>query len=159
MSTEVRSSLIMKTKMPTVLLTLLLVGTALSLVAPVIAQGNGPKYTKYVSPLSNNAGERWGQVIYNVNPEDDGTFELEVEIEEYLPFANSTVNVKLDGTSIGIIDVDENGNGKATFYVESFDPASNVIEVVFDSTPTPAAIALKTSTDDYHLWVKGPGPK
>ncbi|WP_455369063.1 hypothetical protein [[Eubacterium] cellulosolvens] len=151
--------MIMKPKIPIIMLTLLLVGTALSLVTPVIAQGNGPKYTKYVSPLNNGAGERWGQVIYNVNPEDDGTFELEVEIEEYLPFADSTVNVKLDGTSIGTIDVDENGNGKATFYVDSFDPASNVIEVVFDSTPTPAAIALKTSIDDYHLWVKGPGRK
>ncbi len=148
-------------KMPAIMMMILLVGMTLTLVAPVIAPpgGNGPKDTKYVSPLKNGTGERWGQVIYNVNPEDDGTYELEVEIEEYLPYADSTVNVKLDGTSIGTIEVDENGNGKATFYVTAFDPASNTIEIVFDTTLTPAMIALRTTTDDFNEWAKVKGPK
>ncbi|MFC1505610.1 hypothetical protein ACFLQ6_00915 [Thermoproteota archaeon] len=148
-------------KMPAIIMTILLVGMALTLVAPVMAPpgGNGPKYTKYVSPLKNGADERWGQVICNVNPEDDGTYELEVEIEEYMPFAESIVNVKLDGTSLGTIEVDENGNGKATFYVTAFDPASNTIEIVFDTTLTPAMIALRTTTGDFHEWVKVKGPK
>lgn len=147
--------------MPAIMMMILLVGMTLTLVAPVIAPpgGNGPKYTKYVSPLKNGADERWGQVIYNVNPEDDGTYELEVEIEEYLPYADSTVNVKLDGTSIGTIEVDENGNGKATFYVTAFDPTSNTIEIVFDTTLTPAMIALRTTTDDFNVWAKVKGPK
>ena len=147
--------------MPAIMMMILLVGMTLTLVAPVIAPpgGNGPKYTKYVSPLKNGAGERWGQVIYNVNPEDDGTYELEVEIEEYLPYADSTVNVKLDGTSIGTIEVDENGNGKPTFYITAFDPTSNTIEIVFDTTLTPAMIALRTTTDDFNVWAKVKGPK
>ncbi len=148
-------------KMPAIMMMILLVGMTLTLVAPVIAPpgGNGPKYTKYVSPLKNGADERWGQVIYNVNPEDDGTYELEVEIEEYLPYADSTVNVKLDGTSIGTIEVDENGNGKTTFYVTAFDQTSNTIEIVFDTTLTPAMIALRTTTDDFNVWAKVKGPK
>lgn len=147
--------------MPAIMMMILLVGMTLTLVAPVIAPpgGNGPKYTKYVSPLKNGVDERWGQVIYNVNPEDDGTYELEVEIEEYLPYADSTVNVKLDGTSIGTIEVDENGNGKATFYITAFDPTSNTIEIVFDTTLTPAMIALRTTTDDFNEWAKVKGPK
>jgi len=127
-----------------------------SLAIPVYA---GPNFTKYVSPLKNGADDRFGQVIYMTNPEDDGTFELEVEIEEYMPFAESTVNVKLDGTLLGTIDVDELGNGKLTFYVSAFNPASNIIEVTFSATPTPAMLALRTTTDDFHMWVKGPGKK
>lgn len=148
-------------KMSAMIMTILLVGMALTLVAPVIAPpgGNGPKYAKYVSPLKNGVDERWGQVIYNVNPEDDETYELEVEIEEYMPFADSTVNVKLDGISLGTIEVDENGNGKATFYVTAFDPASNTIEIVFDTTLTPAMVVLRTTTDDYHEWAKVKRPK
>lgn len=148
-----------KNKMKTIL-GLFLVVMALSLVAPVIANGNGPKYTKWVSPLENSGAVSGGQVIYNVNPEDDGTIELEVEIEEYMPFADSTVNVKLDGTIlVPTIDVDADGNGKYTFYVTSFDHTSNTIEIVFAYTLTPAAIALETDITDFHLWAKVKGPK
>ena len=149
---------ILKRTSPTTLLApMLLFLFIASLAIPVYA---GPNFPKYVSPLKNGADDRFGQVIFMTNPEDDGTYELEVEIEEYMPFAESTVNVKLDGTLLDpTIDVDELGNGKWTFYVSAFDPASNVIEVTFSATPTPAMIALRTTTDDYHLWVKGPGKK
>jgi len=149
----------MKTKITTLILTLFLAGITLSVVAPALAQGNGPKSLKWVSPLENGVAVGGGQVIYNVNPEDDGTYELEVEIEEYMPFADSTVDVKLDGVSLNTIDVDEYGNGKATFPVTAFAPDTNVVEIVFAYTLTPAMIALSTDTADYHLWVKGSGPK
>jgi len=146
-----------RTSATTVLGPMLLFLFIASLTIPVLAQ---PKAPKWVSPLKNGAGDRFGQVIYMTNPEDDETFELEVEIEEYIPFAESTVNVKLDGTLLDPpIDVDELGNGKWTFYVSAFDPAANVIEITFSATPTPAMLALRTTTDDFHLWVKGPGKK
>jgi len=120
------------------------------LATPALAQGNGPKpwVTKYVASLEY-AGTRYGQVIFNTNPEDDGTYELEVEVEECLALAGSTVNVYLDSELIGTIYIDEYGNGKATFYVDAISIA--------DTVSVEGAITL--TSGDWRLWVKAPGPK
>jgi len=93
---------------------------------------------------------RYGQVIFNTNPEDDGTFELEVEIEECIALAESYVTVSLDGSDIGTIYVGVDGNGKATFYVGSISTGDSVTVVGDD-------ITLKSG--EWRLWVKAPGPK
>ena len=87
-------------------------------------------------------------MIFNVNPKDDGSYELEVEVEEAMDLASSTVSVYMDGELVGEIEVDEFGNGKVTFYVE--DPTDSVISVE-------GAVSL--SSGSWRLWVKGPGPK
>jgi hypothetical protein len=118
------------------------------LIVPVYAKpGNGPKYEKYVSSLGIEE-TRYGQVIFNTNPEDDGTYELEVEIEEAMDLVSSTVSVYMDGELVGEIEVNEYGNGKATFYVEN--PTDSVVTVE-------GAVSL--TSGDWRLWVKGPGPK
>ena len=141
-----------KLSMKAIMLTALLVGMALSLAAPVMANGNGPKYTKYVSPLKDGDSVRLGQVIYNTNPEDNGKYELEVEIEECMALASSWVTVKLDGTVLTPqIWVDADGNGKETFEVDAFAPGSDVIDVGDGE--------LTTDTGDYHTWAKIKGQK
>lgn len=118
------------------------------LVAPVFAgPGNGPKYPKYIASLESD-GVRYGQVIYNTNPEDDGLYELEVEIEECMDLVETTVTVKMNDVVIGEIYVDEYGNGKATFYVDDPTDSSVVVE---------GSITL--SSGDWRLWEKKPGPK
>ena len=118
------------------------------LIVPVYGKpGNGPKYDKYVSSLGIEE-TRYGQVIFNTNPEDDGTYELEVEIEEAMDLASSTISVYMDGELVGEIEVDEFGNGKSTFYVG--DPTDSVISVE-------GAVSL--TSGDWRLWIKGPGPK
>ena len=56
--------------------------TALAIfVAPVFAipgNGNGPKFSKHVANLESDS-TRFGQVIYNTNPEDDDSYRVEVE--------------------------------------------------------------------------------
>jgi len=125
--------------------------TATLLATPTLAQppGLGPKYPKYVASLEDASLARYGQVIFNTNPEDDGTYELEVEIEECLALADSTVNVLLDSTPIGTIYVDAYGNGKATFYVNAIS-TGNTITVE-------GAITLTSGA--WRPWVKAPGPK
>ena len=54
----------------------------------------------------------------------------------------------MDGELVGEIEVDEYGNGKATFYVEN--PTDSVVTVE-------GAVSL--TSGDWRLWVKGPGPK
>jgi hypothetical protein len=103
---------------------MVLIMAASMFIVPVFAgPGNGPKYDKFVASLE--LGQiRYGQIIYNSNPEDDGFYELEVEVEECMDLASTTVDIKIDAVIIGTIDVDEFGNGKATFYVE--DPSLGV---------------------------------
>jgi hypothetical protein len=120
--------------------------------APVLAApGNGPKFPKHVASLEVES-TRFGQVIYNTNPEDDDLYELEVEVEES-SMTDETVMVYLDGVHIGDIDLDENGNGKATFYVAG----------PLDVSATGAVITVEGSitltSTLWRLWVKGPGPK
>ena len=118
------------------------------LVVPVYAKsGNGPKYDKYVASLEIEE-TRYGQVIFNTNPEDDGLYELEVEVEEAMDLASSTVPVYMNGGQIGELEIDEYGNGKATFYVE--DPTDSVVTVEGGITLT---------SGDWRLWIKGSGPK
>jgi hypothetical protein len=134
---------------------ILAVAIATLLVTPAFAArpetlGKGPKYDKYVAPLQAEDGTRYGQVIFNTNPEDNGTYELEVEIEECTYLANSNVTVFLNETEIGTIEVDEYGNGKATFYVGSISTGSTVTVVGDEITLT---------SGEWRLWVKVPGPK
>jgi len=139
----------MKAKAITAVLTIVVLASMLSVMTPALAQpGLGPKYPKYVAPLEDGLGVRYGQAIFNTNPEDDGKYELEVEIEECSALADSTVNVYLDDTLIGTIVVDLYGNGKATFYVDAISEITSHIDV--DTTLTGGV---------WHLWVKAPGPK
>ena len=136
----------MKTKS----LKILVIITALTMfIVPVLAipGGNGPKFTKYVASLETDSA-RFGQVIYHTNPEDDDTYELEVEVEES-SMVDETVAVYLDGVYIDDITLDEFGNGKATFYLAD-DPSGSEITVEGSETLT---------SGDWRLWVKGPGPK
>jgi len=55
---------------------------------------------------------------------------------------------RMDGELVGEIEVDEYGNGKATFYVEN--PTDSVVTVE-------GAVSL--TSGDWRLWVQGPGPK
>jgi len=130
------------------------------MVAPVLA---GPP-DKYVASLELE-GERYGQAIFNTSPEEFMElvdeelvtvlrYELEVEIEECMDLAAeegevNTVPVYVNGIEVGSIDVDEFGNGKATFYVEE-DPAGSEIIVEGEITLT---------SSDWREWVKGPGKK
>jgi hypothetical protein len=117
-------------------------------VTPVFAgPGNGPKHPKYVASLEY-MDVRYGQVIFNTNPEDDGLFELEVEVEECMDLADSVVTVKMNDQEIGTIEIDENGNGKETFYVE--DPTGSTLTVEGGVTLT---------SGEWRDWIKGPGPK
>ena len=128
--------------MKKVLAIVLAVTVTVALMAtPALAQGNGPKYPKWEAPL----GDECGKVIYNTNPEDDLTYELEVEVEECMDLADEIVDVYLDSVMIGTIEIDEFGNGKATFYVEDIDTDS-VVEVM-------DTITLTSST--FVTWVKG----
>ena len=140
----------MKTKHVVPLIILALVGVAL-LATPILAQpkGLGPKYTKYVASLEDENTNRYGQVIFNTNPEDDGKYELEVEIEECLPLADTTVTVYLNGAPIGTIYVDTYGNGKATFYVETISTS--------DTITVENAITLTSGA--WRIWIKAPGQK
>lgn len=120
------------------------------LAIPVLAKpGNGPKHLKHVASLLSDDGVRFGQVIFNENPEDDETYELEVEVEKCLDLADSIVDVKLNGVSIGSMYIDVFGNGKETFYVDSISEADTV-SVEGDTT-------LKNGL--WRPWVKGPGSK
>jgi len=119
-----------------------------SLATPTLAQGNGPKYAKYVASLEY-AGTRYGQVIFNTNPEDNGKYELEVEVEECSALADSTVDVKLNGVSIGTMYIDANGNGKATFYVDAITTG--------DTVSVEGTITLTSGT--WRDWAKIKGPK
>ena len=112
------------------------------------AKGNGPKYDKHVASLEVE-GVRYGQVIFNTNPEDSGTYEMEVEIEECLALADSTVNVSLSAIGVGPIYVDAYGNGKATFYVDAISTGDTI--TVED--------AVTLTSGDWRPWVKGAGPK
>lgn len=120
------------------------------LVTPALAQaeGNGPKYAKYAASLEYES-VRYGQVIFNTNPEDNGTYELEVEIEECSALADNTVTVLLDATGVGTIYVDAYGNGKATFYVDAISTG--------DTITVEGAVTLTSGS--WRLWVKGKGPK
>ena len=118
------------------------------MVTPVFAgPGNGPKHPKYVASLEY-MDVRYGQVIFNTNPEDDGLFELEVEVEECMDLADSVVTVKMNDQEIGTMEIDENGNGKVTFYVE--DPTGSTLTVEGGITLT---------SGEWRDWIKGPGPK
>ena len=127
---------------------LITIMAAALLTASVFAQpGNGPKYVKNVASLM--LGEtRYGQAIFNTNPEDDGRYELEVEVEECTDL-EGTVDVKLNGVSIGTIEIDESGDGKATIPVDSISTGDS-ITVEGDVTLT---------SGDWRLWEKTPGPK
>jgi len=141
----------MKTKAITTVLTIVVLASMFSVVTPALAQpGKGPKYPKHVASLLDGDGIRCGQVIFNTNPEDDGTYELEVEVEECLALADSTVDVKLNGVKIGEIYMDSSGNGKATFYVDSIDSIDDVVTVE-------GAITLTSGV--WRPWVKSPGKK
>jgi hypothetical protein len=120
------------------------------LATPVLAKPNGPrpKYDKYVASLMLGE-DRYGQVIFNTNLED-GKFELEVEVEECMELADSTVDVYLGDELIGTIYIDMYGNGKATFYVTT-DPTGMTITVVYED--------ITLTSGDWRLWVKGKGPK
>ena len=128
-------------------LMLLMAIVALTAIPVFAAPGNGPKYPKYVASLEYDEA-RYGQVIFNTNPEDDGLYELEVEVEECMDLADSTVTVKMNDQVIGEIVIDEFGNGKATFYVE--DPTGST--VVVEGTIT-------LTSGGWRDWIKGPGPK
>jgi hypothetical protein len=121
-------------------------------VPAVFAQpmGNGPKYDKYVASLEYDdvVVVRFGQVIFNTNLEDEG-YELEVEVEECLELANSTVEVKLNSVLINTLDIDEDGNGKATFHVEAISTD--------DMISVEGIIVLDSG--DWRLWYKIKGPK
>lgn len=120
------------------------------LVTPALVQakGNGPKYAKYVASLEYG-GVRYGQAIFNTNPEDNGTYELEVEIEECSALADNTVTVFLDATEIGTIYVDAYGNGKATFYVDAISTGNTV---TVEGT-------VSLTSGSWRLWEKVKGPK
>jgi hypothetical protein len=121
---------------------IVLVVLAAACLAPALAQ---PNFDKYEAPLDD-----CGKVIFNTNWEDEfGGYELEVEVEECLDLAESTVNVSLDGELIGTIEIDEFGNGKATFYVE---------DITTEYTITVEGAVTLTS-GDWVLWMKGPCPK
>ena len=118
-------------------------------VMPTLAQpGLGPKFDKYVASLELD-GDRYGQVIFNTNPEDNGTLEVEVEVEECMDLVNSTVNVYLNSELIGTIDIDEYGNGKDTFYVEAISTDDDIT----------VAGAVILESGEWREWIKGRGPK
>jgi hypothetical protein len=138
----------MKTRAVAGVVAILVLVSMLSAIAPAMAQpGRGPKYDKYVAPLLDEDEVRCGQAIFNTNPEDDGSYELEVEIEECLALADMTVDVYLDGNPIGTLYVDTYGNGKETFYVSSISTSSTV------------GVGTVLTSDVWLLWVKAPGPK
>ena len=92
---------------------------------------------------------RCGQAIFNTNLEDDNCYELEVEVEECMALAESTVTVYLDGTEVGTIYVNEYGNGKETFCVETISTADAVTVV--------GAVTL--TSGEWRLWNQGRGKK
>jgi hypothetical protein len=103
----------------TYLAPVVLVVLAAAFLAPALAKG--PYYDKYEAPLDD-----CGKVIFNTNPEEDGTLELEVEVEECEALANSTVDVYLDSALIDTLFIELDGNGKDTFYVGYIDNTSTV---------------------------------
>ena len=126
-----------------------LVVLAAAFLAPALA---GPNYDKWVASLLNESDVRVGQVIFNTNLEDNGTYEFEVELEECLELANSTVNVTVDGVQIEPFNtpyIDVDGNGKYTFYVGNITNASIVT--------VDGAVTL--TSGDWRLWEKRSGPK
>lgn len=120
------------------------------LATPILAQPTelGPKYPKYVASLLLD-GNRFGQVIFNTNPEDDLTYELEVEVEECMQLAGQTVNVYLNCEPIGTIYIDEYGNGKATFYVQAISTG--------DTITVEGTVTL--TSGEWRPWMKIKGPK
>jgi hypothetical protein len=66
----------------------------------VVMINAGPNYPKHVASLMLDE-DRYGQVIFNTNPDDSGLFEFEVEVEECMDLVNSTVSVKVNGTEVG----------------------------------------------------------
>ena len=88
-------------------------------------------------------------MIFNTHPEDDGTYELEVEVEKCMGLAASTVNVYLGEELIGTMDIDMYGNGKATFYVEDI--------TISDTITVEGAVTL--TSGEWRLWAKVKGPK
>ena len=135
-----------------IVMVLMLTTAAALLATPVLA---GPNFAKHVASLNETGTDpvvRCGQAIFNTNFEDDpeyNGYELEVEVEECMALANSTVNVSLNTTVVGTIDVDLNGDGKATFYVDAISTGATVT-VEGDVTLT---------GDTWRDWVKGRGKK
>jgi hypothetical protein len=147
---EVR--LIMKMIIPTLMLTVLLAG-ALSL-APVIA-GPPAWVTKTVVDLDDSNAVKYGIAILNDNPEDDETFEVEVEVEES-NLAEGLYDVVVDGTTFtDAIYIDANGDGEVTIYSTTLPDLSAVGEV----TVAPGDANELNSDSEDRPWVKGPGPK
>jgi len=139
--------LIMKMMMPTLMLTVLLAGMALSLAAPVMAD---PPEPKWVATLDDGDGPV-GQVILNTNDEDDTeaeSYELEVEVEESA-LADGTYDVKLDGNKIGEIII-AGGNGKVTIPLDSLIDLG-INEITVDG--------ITSDTGTERLWVQGKGKK
>ena len=133
----------------TYLAPVVLVVLAAAFLAPALA--NPPEDAKWVANLTDDDGVRFGQVIINTNPEDDGTFELEVEVEECLALNESIVDVYLNTVWIGNITIDEFGDGKATFYVGEIAPTDEyTVTVEGDDTLTSA---------EWREWVQGAGKK
>lgn len=136
------------------ILGLFLTVMALSLVAPVMATfpGGGPKYDKFIAPLVEPGDSvRYGQVTYNVNPDDqhDDKYEVEVEVEDASAiFQDETVTVTIDSETFSLY-IDADGNGKDTFYVDAI-PTSVTLDDGNDDE-------LETGT--FVLWVKVQGKK
>jgi hypothetical protein len=108
----------------------------------------GPKYPKHVASLMLD-DVRFGQVTFNTNPEDDGKYELEVEVEECLNLVDSTVSVKLNSVEIGTLYLDEFGVGNETFFVDGISTS--------DSIAVEGAVIL--TGGEWRDWLRGPGPK
>jgi hypothetical protein len=132
----------------TYLAPVVLVVLAAAFLAPALA--DPPADAKWVANLTAD-DVRVGQVIINTNPEDDGTLELEVEVEECLALNESIVDVYLNGEWIGNITIDEFGDGKATFYVGEIEPTDEyTVTVEGDDTLTSA---------EWREWQQGRGKK
>ena len=131
-----------------IVMVLMLATAAAFLATPVLAD---PPEDKHVASLGLGDDDlvRCGQAIFNTNLEDDDCYELEVEVEECIALADSTVTVYLDGTEVCTIDVDEFGNGKVDCCVDDIS-TDDIITVVGDVTLT---------SGDWRDWHQGKGKK
>jgi hypothetical protein len=138
-------------KISAIMLTALMVGMALSLIAPVMAN---PPENKWVAHLKDGDGFRVGQVILNTNDEDDTEaemYELEVEVEES-ELANGFYDIMVGGVDTGVDIEIIDGSGKADVYLTSLiDLGTSAGQVSVGELDTD--ITTKT------LWVQGAGKK
>jgi len=126
-----------------IVMVLMLTTAAALLATPVLAD---PPEPKHVASL-NATDARYGQAIFNTNLEDGDCYELEVEVEECMDLAESTVDVYLNEDVVCTIDVDEYGNGKVDCCVDDI------------STEDTITVGEELTSGDWRLWVQGKGKK